>query len=558
MITLDFSKDCGVPLYKQIYEYFAQEIRQGILKEKSKLPSVRELSKNLGVSKITVETAYQQLCAEGYVVSVAKSGFIVTKVQEIFKLNKTEKIDLQKNIEQENFLQTQKIEKSDFIDVSSSRVDESVFPSSVLKTLYRQAVSGDNSKNFLCRGESLGEVDFRKTLADHLFESRGVRCSYEQIIIGAGTEYLLSLAVKIIEKYKSTFFTQDKKNITQNEKTKLIFAVENPGYEKTQMIIQDNGAIVKKIDLDENGISVEEIKSLDIDCVYCTPAHQYPLGITMPISRRSELLSWAYGKYTSPEKKYDTKLDSSSNCKLNKKYDNKNDVKSDIKYVSKNKQKENITNCRFIIEDDYDSDYRYQGNPIPALQGFDTKDCVLYIGTFSRSLSPSMRVSYLVLPKRLIKIFCQDLSYYSNTVSRIEQFVLNKFICDRHFERHINRTRKLYEQRRNILINELKLTIPYIQIFGEDSGLHFIAKLDNKKYDNVNENLKSDTKLDNLNMTKKDDNLYMTIIKKAFDKKLLIGGTESFLIFCYAHIDEKQAKQIANILGQILKEIMTK
>lgn len=546
MITLDFSKDCGVPLYKQIYEYFAQEIRQGILKEKSKLPSVRELSKNLGVSKITVETAYQQLCAEGYVVSVAKSGFIVTKVQEIFKLNKTEKIDLQKNIEQENFLQTQKIEKTDFIDVSSSRVDESVFPSSVLKTLYRQAVSGDNSKNFLCRGESLGEADFRKTLADHLFESRGVKCSYEQIIIGAGTEYLLSLAVKIIEKYKTTFFTQDKKNITQNEKTKLIFAVENPGYEKTQMIIQDNGAIVKKIDLDENGISVEEIKSLDIDCVYCTPAHQYPLGITMPISRRSELLSWAYEETTLSEKKYNTKLDSSSNCKLAKKYDNKNT------------QKENMTNCRFIIEDDYDSDYRYQGNPIPALQGFDTKDCVLYIGTFSRSLSPSMRVSYLVLPKRLMKIFCQDLSYYSNTVSRIEQFVLNKFIYDRHFERHINRTRKLYEQRRNVLINELKLTIPDIQIFGEDSGLHFIAKLYNKKYDNVKENLKSDTKLDNLNMTKKDDNLYMTIIKKAFDKKLLIGGTESFLIFCYAHIDEKQAKQIANILGQILKEIMTK
>ena len=145
-------------------------------------------------------------------------------------------------------------------------------------------------------------------------------------------------------------------------------------------------------------------------------------------------------------------------------------------------------------------------------------------------------------------------------------FRLNKFIYDKHFERHINRTRKIYEQRRNVLINELKLTIPDIQIFGEDSGLHFIAKLDNEKYDISSEvkydKLKYDTKAyiktDSLNMTKKYDNLYMTIIKKAFDKKLLIGGTESFLIFCYAHIDESQAKQVANILGQILKEIMTK
>ena len=575
MITLDFSKNCEVPLYKQIYEYFAQEIRQGILKEKSKLPSVRELSKNLGVSKITVETAYQQLCAEGYVVSVAKSGFVVTKVQEIFKHNKidkTEKNGLQKNLEQENFLQTQKIEKNDFIDVSSSRVDESVFPSSVLKTLYREAVSGDNSKNFLCRGESLGEVDFRKTLAHHLFESRGVKCSYEQIIIGAGTEYLLSLAVKIIEKYKTSFLKQEKISEIQNEKSKLVFAVENPGYEKTQMIIQDNGAIVKKINLDENGISVEQIKSLDVDCVYCTPAHQYPLGITMPISRRSELLSWAY-EDTSSVKKYDTKYDISSEVKYDKIYNTQEKLKYDIKYDNATAQKEDMTNCRFIIEDDYDSDYRYQGNPIPALQGFDTKDCVLYIGTFSRSLSPSMRVSYLVLPKRLMKVFCQDLSYYSNTVSRIEQYVLNKFIYDKHFERHINRTRKLYEQRRNVLINELKLTIPDIQIFGEDSGLHFIAKLDNEKYDISSEvkydkicdsqeklkyDTKADIKTDSLNMTKKYDNLYMTITKKAFDKKLLIGGTESFLIFCYAHIDESQAKQVANILGQILKEIMTK
>lgn len=569
MLILDFSKNSKVPLYKQIYEYFAKEIRLGILKENTKLPSVRELTKKLGVSKNTVESAYQQLCAEGYVVSVAKSGFIVTKVQEIFKFSEDKKNDESKITEIEKVLENKNLDKSDFIDVSSSRVDESVFPSSVLKTLYREAVSGDNSKNFLCRGDNLGDVDFRKTLAHHLFESRGVKCSYEQIIIGAGTEYLLSLAVKIIEKYKTSFFEQEKNSETQNEKSKLVFAVENPGYEKTQMIIQDNGAIVKKINLDENGISVEQIKSLDVDCVYCTPAHQYPLGITMPISRRSELLSWAY-EDTSSVKKYDTKYDIPSEVKYDKIYDTQEKLKYDIKYDIATEHKENMTKCRFIIEDDYDSDYRYQGNPIPALQGFDTRDCVLYIGTFSRSLSPSMRVSYLVLPKRLMKVFCQDLSYYSNTVSRIEQYVLNKFIYDKHFERHINRTRKLYEQRRNVLINELKLTIPDIQIFGEDSGLHFIAKLDNKKYDISSEvkydkiydsqeklkyDTKADIKTDSLNMTKKYDNLYMTIIKKAFDKKLLIGGTESFLIFCYAHIDENQAKQIAEILCQVLQEI---
>ena len=521
MLILDFSKNSTVPLYKQIYEYFAKEIRLGILKENSKLPSVRELTKKLGVSKNTVESAYQQLCAEGYVVSVAKSGFVVTKVQEIFKFSEDKKIDenkisdLEKNSESKNF------DKSDFIDVSSSRVDEGMFPSSVLKNLYRQAVSGDNSKNFLCRGDNFGDEEFRKTLALHLFESRGVKCSYKQIVIGAGTEYLLSLAVKIIEKYKS--------RINDSENSKLVFAVENPGYEKTESIICDNGAIVKKINLDESGISVEQIKSMKVDCVYCTPAHQYPMGITMPISRRSELLSWAYECQLN-EFKCDTKYDKNASEKYDSKYDNFN-----------------MTNCRFIIEDDYDSDYRYQGNPIPALQGFDTRDCVLYLGTFSRSLSPSMRVSYLVLPNRLLDIFEQEMSYYSNTVSRIEQYVLNKFIYDKHFERHINRTRKIYEQRRNVLIKALYDKIPDIQISGEDSGLHFIAKLDDKKYD------KTLFKYDTQNMT----NLYTTIIKKAFDKKLLIGGTESFLIFCYAHIDESQAKQIADILCQIIQENMT-
>ena len=521
MLILDFSKNSTVPLYKQIYEYFAKEIRLGILKENSKLPSVRELTKKLGVSKNTVESAYQQLCAEGYVVSVAKSGFVVTKVQEIFKFSEDKKIDENKISDLEKNQVSKNFDKSDFIDVSSSRVDEGMFPSSVLKNLYRQAVSGDSSKNFLCRGDNLGEVDFRKTLALHLFESRGVKCSYKQIVIGAGTEYLLSLAVKIIEKYKS--------RINKIENSKLVFAVENPGYEKTESIICDNGAIVKKINLDESGISVEQIKASEVDCVYCTPAHQYPMGITMPISRRSELLSWAYECQLN-EFKCDTKYDKNSKDNYDIKYDNLN-----------------MTNYRFIIEDDYDSDYRYQGNPIPALQGFDTRDCVLYLGTFSRSLSPSMRVSYLVLPNRLLDIFEQEMSYYSNTVSRIEQYVLNKFIYDKHFERHINRTRKIYEQRRNVLIKALYDKIPDIKISGEDSGLHFIAKLDDIKYDNKS------FKYDTQNMT----NLYTTIIKKAFDKKLLIGGTESFLIFCYAHIDESQAKQIADILCQIIQENMT-
>ena len=537
MLILDFSKNSKVPLYKQIYEYFAKEIRLGILKENTKLPSVRELTKKLGVSKNTVESAYQQLCAEGYVVSVAKSGFVVTKVQEIFKFSEDKKNDESKITEIEKVLENKNLDKSDFIDVSSSRVDEGMFPSSVLKNLYRQAVSGNNSKNFLCRGDNFGDEEFRKTLALHLFESRGVKCSYKQIVIGAGTEYLLSLAVKIIEKYKSSFLQNENKYDTQSEKSKLVFAVENPGYEKTEAIICDNGAIVKKINLDESGISVEQIKSMEVDCVYCTPAHQYPMGITMPISRRSELLSWAYECQLS-EFKCDTKYDKNSTVKYDSKYDNFN-----------------MTNCRFIIEDDYDSDYRYQGNPIPALQGFDTRDCVLYLGTFSRSLSPSMRVSYLVLPNRLLDIFEQEMSYYSNTVSRIEQYVLNKFIYDKHFERHINRTRKIYEQRRNVLIKALYDKIPDIKIYGEDSGLHFIAKLDDKKYDSIINKTKLDTKVDSVNMTKKYDNLYMTIIKKAFDKKLLIGGTESFLIFCYAHIDENQAKQIAEILCQVLQEI---
>lgn len=465
MIKID--KNSDTPIYMQIYLSFSEEIRTGYRAENSKMPSVRELAKQLSVSKNTIESAYEQLCAEGYIKPKDRSGYTVTKLDGLFpKSCYMPKPSFSKDKSQS--------QNDDLIDLSTSRVDETVFPSSVLRTLYREAVSGDNTKQFLCAGNSIGDEEFRITLAKHLFESRGVRCEASQIIVGAGTEYLLSIAVKLI-------------NIALKKQNKeSLFAVENPGYEKTKSVILDNYALINEIDLDENGLSIDKLKESKANVVYCTPAHEYPLGITMPVSRRSELLVWAYED-----------------------------------------------EGRYVIEDDYDSDYRYQGNPIPALQGLDTIGRVLYIGTFSRSLSPSIRVSYLVLPEELINIYYEKFSYYSCTVSRIEQSVLSNFITQGHFERHISRTRKIYEERRDNLIKELKQQIPQILIFGQDSGLHFIARLP------IPENMDSTT-------------YYQLIRDNTKKQNLLIGGTSDFLLFCYAHSTEQLSVKAVQILKNVI------
>jgi GntR family transcriptional regulator / MocR family aminotransferase len=203
--------------------------------------------------------------------------------------------------------------------------------------------------------------------------------------------------------------------------------MEDPTYKQAYKTFCNLKIRVNCIGLDKDGMNVEQLEATDSNIAYVMPSHQFPLGIIMPIKRRMELLNWA-------------------------------------------SKREN----RYIIEDDYDSEFRYIGKPIPSLQGYDVNDKVIYMGTFSKSIAPAIRVSYMVLPQNLIKDYYQK-GFYASTVSKIDQTILNTFINQGYYERHLNKMRATYKNKHDILLNELKRIKNIISITGENAGVHVLA-----------------------------------------------------------------------------------
>ena len=210
--------------------------------------------------------------------------------------------------------------------------------------------------------------------------------------------------------------------------------MENPTYMQAYRVFSQLHFPIKAISMDDHGMKVEELRRSGAQIAYVTPSHQYPTGIVMPISRRSSLLAWA-------------------------------------------REKEE----RYIIEDDYDSEFRYQGKPIPSLQGNDKNGKVIYMGTFSKAIAPAIRVSYMVLPQTLLKVYNEKLSFYSCTVSRIDQAILSEFLKKGHFERHLNRMRALYKSKNQFLIQQLKIFGKNIKIMGSSAGLHILVEFQGLK-----------------------------------------------------------------------------
>lgn len=404
-LTLTFEPGGKIPLYKQLYNFIKIEIRSGNLKSGEKLPSKRLLSSHLNISRNTVETAYEQLAAEGYIKSVPKSGFFVCSLDELFT-DKNEILEYKKAVKEEP------AERQYKYDFKTNTVDTTFFPFATWAKISKE-IMHDENRELLRMAPPQGDYSLRECIAKYLHEFRGVICSPSQIIIGAGTEYLVGLAIQILGR-------------------KCVYAVENPGYSKTFKILKSNDIKVNLIGLDREGISVDELKKSDSNIVYTTPSHHFPLGIIMPVSRRMQLLKWA-----------------------------------------------NQSSDRYIIEDDYDSEFRFNGRPIPALQGLDTNEKVIYISTFSKIIAPSIRISYMVLPGVFIEKYQKDFMFYSSTVSRFEQYTLYKFIKDGHFERHLNRMRNIYRARKDTLVEQIR-NLPFssrIEIIGENSGLHLLLKV---------------------------------------------------------------------------------
>ena len=398
-----------------LYEYLYKQIKKDILSKKlvagEKLPSKRMLAKNLNVSTITIENAYSQLAAEGYIYSIPKSGFYVTDISSDFIEPQPPKTVKQHEMREEK-------KNAYFADFVSNSTAENAFPFSIWTKLIKE-VMAENSKELLSRSPSNGVYALREAIAGYLYQFRGMDVEPERIIIGAGTEYLYGLIIQLLGYDRC-------------------YAVEDPGYQKISRIYEAQNVTCKFVAMDESGINIEALEQSGADILHISPAHHFPTGLVTPISRRYELLSWA------------------------------------------SRQEE-----RYIIEDEYDSEFRLVGKPVPTLESIDVGENVIYINTFSKSLSSTIRISYMVLPESLMKRYNEKLSFYACTVSNIEQYTLARFIKEGWLEKHINRMRNYYREQRDRILACIRKHInpEKIRIREENSGLHFLLEIDTKYSD---------------------------------------------------------------------------
>lgn len=411
-LAIHLTDENGKHLYEQIYEYIADEIREGKLLAGEKLPSTRSLADYLQVARSTVELAYDQLASEGYIESVPYRGYYICRVEELYRIGtsggglRSEK----KGAGQEDGQPGQKDSRTARyfdIDFSPNAIDMNLFPFGTWRKITRDILSGDR-KELFALGEPRGDLELRKTVCRYLHASRGVNASPEQIIVGAGNDYLLLLLQYILGR-----------GITA--------AFENPSYRRAFRIFSSFAARMVTVPSDENGIRVDGLLASGANVAYVMPSRQFPTGTVMPIGRRTELLRWA-----------------------------------------------SSAEDRYLVEDDYDSEFRYRGKPIPSLQSADTAGRVIYIGTFSKSVAPAIRISFMVLPERLMEAYEKNCSFFSSTVSRIDQTILNEFILSGAFERHLNRMRKAYREKHDLLLDCLQPLLNRYRLSGEYAGLHVL------------------------------------------------------------------------------------
>ena len=355
--------------------------------------------------------------------------------------------------------------REDLTDLSSNLVDSSLFPFSTLRQLYRETLSARNRHILEQSGPFTGEEDLRQEIAFYLMEHKEISCSPRQVVIGNGTTFHLQLLPSLLP-------------------SRPVFLMEKPGFESTREIIRDTGCRIIDIPVDNEGASISQIresteKIMDRPVfLHVSPSHQFPLGTTMTAPRRASIIEWA-----------------------------------------------NTGSQRYIIEDDYDSEFRYNGRPIAPLCNMDKSGRVIYLGTFSRTLTPSIRISYMILPPDLVDIYMEKFSRYPCPVSRIDQKAVALFISGGYFSRHISRMRRIYKSRRNEMIRLIREALPSAQIKGEEAGLHFIMRCPTDE---------------------------RSFTEKARQSGLRIQGTGTgWLVIGYAHLSEEEMQKFSSFLRHI-------
>ena len=402
MLTYSFDENNHKSLYQQLYTFIKNDILEGHLTADEKLPSKRTFAKNLGISIITIENAYAQLMAEGYIYSLPKKGFYVSPIN-----NKTPLIPAK-------MIHKPSIKKESYwCDFSSNQTPAHLFPFTTWSKLMKNVLN-EHQSELMVNPPVGGIYELREAISQHL-------------------------------------------------------------------------------DMDEHGILVNQLEDLDVDIAHISPSHHFPTGIIMPVSRRYELLGWA-----------------------------------------------NKKEHRYIIEDDYDSELRLSGQPIPALQSIDLSEKVIYMNTFTKTLASTIRISYMVLPHHLLERYNKKLSFYACTVSNFEQYTLASFINEHYFDKHITKLRNHYHNKRDAIVKMLEESSlkDMITISKEDAGLHFLIT--------IHTHMSDETLINKL----KEEGIHLRAISHYYLKN--IPHTSHTFIMNYSSIDLDKLPQAIEILEKIL------
>jgi GntR family transcriptional regulator / MocR family aminotransferase len=417
--------DNALPLYQKLYEELRQAILGGRLLPGQKLPSTRSLAQSLEISRSTVTQSYEQLLSEGYLETKTGSGtFVGAQLPDDLLRSPTLEPSEKSNrpavrlskyaTELAKAEAPLRPETQAPISFRYGRPALDLFPLELWRKLLSRHCCAQ-SDWLDYSTDLLGYSPLRKAIAHYISRARAVHCEPDQILITNGTQQALALVTQLLIDPGDTI------------------AMEDPGYVSAKRVFMSQRAKILPIAVDASGLVVQELlnnTTESIRLVYVTPSHQFPTGATLSLPRRLQLLAWAEQTGT------------------------------------------------MLIEDDYDSEYRYGDRPIPALQGLDRSNSVFYIGTFSKVLFPSLRIGYLVLPQNLVSLFSHSKWLSDRHLPVLEQQVLTDFIEEGHLERHIRKMRSHYDQCRQVLVQALKTYFgERITILGDKAGLHLMIKL---------------------------------------------------------------------------------